>query len=188
MDSLFQEIEKFITVSNVLKLDLHENFTIHHLKKNEKLVREGQYNVPLAFVKKGILRCFNLKNDKDVTNDFFFENTFVTDFEAFVHNKRAKQNFAAIETSEVHLISAEKLFKLTQKHPELREWGTKMTESLFTNLLSNNSMLKSDSPEERYTGMLQEKPMIIQRIPLHYVASYLGITQVHLSRIRKKIQ
>jgi len=63
-----------------------------------------------------------------------------------------------------------------------------MAENLFTNLLGNNSMLKSDSPEERYLSMLQERPMIIQRVPLHYVASYMGITQVHLSRIRKKVR
>ena len=85
------------------------------------------------------------------------------------------------------MLSGKKLFELSETYPELREWGAKMAESLFTNLLSNNSMLKSDSPEERYMSMLEGEPMIIQRIPLHYIASYLGITQVHLSRIRKKV-
>lgn len=80
------------------------------------------------------------------------------------------------------------MFELTEKYPELREWGAKMAENLFANLLGNNAILKSDSPEQRYLEMLLEKPKIIQRIPLHYIASYLGITQVHLSRIRKKVQ
>lgn len=188
MESLIQEVEKYIPISDSLRADLILNFSSINLDKNEKIVREGQFNVPLAFITTGILRCFNLKNDKDITNDFFFENTFVTDYEALVQNTAAKQNFEAIEAAEVHVLSGEKLFKLTETYPELREWGAKMAESLFTNLLGNNSMLKSDSPEERYLRMLKEKPMIIQRIPLHYVASYIGITQVHLSRIRKKVQ
>jgi CRP-like cAMP-binding protein len=188
MDSLIQEIENYITVSENLRADLTKNFLYKNLAKNDKLVREGQFNVPLAFIASGILRCFNLKNDKDITNDFFFENTFVTDYEALSQNKAAKQNFEAIEPAVVYTLSAEKLFELTGTYPELREWGAKMAEKLFTNLLGNNSTLKSDSPEERYLKMLQEKPMVIQRIPLHYIASYLGITQVHLSRIRKKIQ
>lgn len=188
MHSLLKEIEKYITVSEALKIDLVENFQKIKLSKHEKLVREGQFNVPLSFIKTGILRCFHLKNDKDITNDFFFENTFVTDYEALLQNKAAKQNFEAIEAAEVYVLTAKILFQLTETYPELREWGAKMAENLFANLLGNNSILKSDSPEERYLSMLQEKPMIIQRIPLHYIASYLGITQVHLSRIRKKVQ
>lgn len=188
MESLINEIEKHIPISEELKIELTKNFQLKRLEKNEKLVREGQFNVPLAYIESGILRCFNLKKDKDITNDFFFENTFVTDYEALSQSKAAKQNFEAIEPAVVYLLSADKLFLLSETYPELREWGAKMAERLFANLLNNNSMLKSDSPEERYLGMLNENPMIIQRIPLHYIASYLGITQVHLSRIRKKVQ
>jgi CRP-like cAMP-binding protein len=188
MESLIKEIEKYIAVSEALKIDLSKYFQLKELAKNDKLVREGQFNVPLSFISSGILRCFNLKNDKDITNDFFFENTFVTDYEALSQNKAAKQNFEAIEPAMVYILPAANLFELTETYPELREWGAKMAESLFAKVLGNNSLLKSDSPEERYLGMLQEKPMIIQRLPLHYIASYLGITQVHLSRIRKKVQ
>jgi len=188
MELLIKEIEKNIIISNNLKIELLKSFQKKELARNEIIVREGQYNAPLCFVSTGILRCFNLKEDKDITNDFFFENTFVTDFEALSKNNPAKQNFEAIEPAEIYMISTERLFKLSESYPEIREWGAKMAENLFSNLLKNNSILKSDSPSQRYLGMIQEKPMIIQRIPLHYVASYLGITQVHLSRIRKKVQ
>lgn len=188
MDSLINEIEKYISVSEELRIDLTKIFELKQLDKSEKIIREGQFNVPLVFIENGILRCFILKNEKDITNAFYFENTFITDYEALLQSKAAKLNFEAIEASKVYILSAEKLFKLTETYPELREWGAKMAESLFAKVLGNNSMLKSDTPEERYLSMLHEKPKIIQRIPLHYVASYLGISQVHLSRIRKKVK
>lgn len=188
MSKIIENIKKHINVSPELEKEILSSFKVEELKRKELFIREGQYNVSLAFIQLGILRCFNLKNGKDITNDFFFENTFVTDYGSLIENFPARQNFEVIENSIIQKISRDKLLALTAKFPELKTWGAKMAETLFTQSLKKQSSLKSDSPEERYISILQEKPEIIQRIPLSLISSYLGITQVHLSRIRKNLK
>ena len=187
MNKLIENIKENIKVSQELENELTINFKLSTLKKGELIVREGQYNVGLFFICNGILRCFNLKNGTEITNDFFFENTFVTDYASLLKNNPARQNFQVIEKAEIYQISKDSLFRLADRFPELKIWGGKMAEQLFTQSLIKQSILKSDSPKERYLSILKEKPQIIQRIPLSLIASYLGITQVHLSRIRKDI-
>jgi len=188
VNTLIESIKKYIRVSQKLEKEILSGFKVEKLNKKELFIREGQYNVSLAFIQSGVLRCFNLKNGKDITNDFLFENTFVTDYGGLIENMPARQNFEAIENSVIQKISRDKLLALTVKFPELKTLGTKIIETLFAQSLNIQSTLKSDSPEERYITILNEKPEIIQRVPLSLVASYLGITQVHLSRIRKNLK
>jgi len=187
LEELIKNIEKSIKVSLELKRDLISNFKLVSFEKGKLIVKEGQYNVNLFYISKGILRCFNLKDGKDITNDFFFENTFVTDYGSLLNNSPAGQNFEVIENSDIYRISKEKLFDLVNKYPELKIWGGKMAENLFAQSIIKQSIFKSNTPKERYLSILKEKPEIIQKIPLSLVASYLGITQVHLSRIRKSL-
>ena len=188
MSTIIENIKKHINVSQELEKEILSGFKVETLKRKELLIREGQYNVSLAFVQSGILRCYNLKNGKDITNDFFFENTFVTDYGSLIDNLPARQNFEVIEDAIIQRITRDRLLALTLKFPELKTWGAKMAETLLKQSLSKQASLKSDSPEERYLSILNEKPEIIQRVPLSLVASYLGITQVHLSRIRKNLR
>jgi CRP-like cAMP-binding protein len=186
MNELIEQIRKFITVVPDLESELRIAFEKRGLKKKTLFIGEGQSNVSLGFIEFGALRCYHLKDDSDITNDFFFENTFVTDYESFLKGIPARRNFEAIENARLFSISRETLFKLSERFPELKAWGGKMAESLFSQSLDAMACFKSDSPEERYNRILIEKPEIINRISLHYIASWLGITQVHLSRIRNK--
>jgi CRP-like cAMP-binding protein len=186
MSELINLVKNYIPVSAGLREGLLHNFKPIALNKKEFFIKEGQRNVSLAFIQSGILRCYNLKEDREVTNDFFFEDIFVTDFGSFLNDQPARQNFEAIESTKLLVMSRDKLFSLTENFPELRQWGAKVAENLFTQSLADQAVLKADSPEERYNSLLEKRPGIINRIPLHYIASYLGITQVHLSRIRSK--
>lgn len=93
MVTLIAEVEKYISVNPSLKKDLMEHFTYEKLQKNELWIREGQFNLQLAFIKSGVLRCFNLRNEKDVTNEFFFKNTFVTDYDELLKKQASKAKF-----------------------------------------------------------------------------------------------
>lgn len=186
MSELIRQIKTYIAVDKALEEKLLQQFEKRRLAKKEQFIKEGQQHVALAFVESGILRCYNIRESRDTTNDFFFENTFVTDYSSFLNLQPARQNFEAIEDTVLLTISREGLFALTEKFPDLRLWGAKMAESLFSQSLNSHAITKSESPEERYNRILIERPEIINRVPLHYVASYLAITQVHLSRIRNK--
>lgn len=186
MSELINQVKKYIPVDDRLGYALLQAFQRRTLNKKEQFIQEGQQHVALAFVESGILRCYNVRDSKDTTNDFFFENVFVTDYSSFLNLKPARQNFEAIEETVLQIISREVLFALTEKFPNLRLWGSKMAENLFSQSLDSHAITKSESPEKRYNRILTERPEIINRVPLHYVASYLAITQVHLSRIRNK--
>jgi len=186
--NLINNIKKHIDVGPILESELMANFKFITIRKGELVVREGQYNVELFYVASGILRCYNLKDGKDVTNDFFFEDTFFTDYGALLNNRPASQYFEAIEDAGLYKISRDRLIELSGKYPELKTWGGKMAEQLFAQSIAKQSKLKADSPKERYLSILDDTPQIIQRIPLSLIASYLGITPVHLSRIRKDLR
>ena len=187
MASFISAIKNYIHVSQDLEETLSKVIEKLILEKNEFFIREGQYNPRLAYLTQGSIRCHNIVNGNDITNAFLLNNQFVSDFSSLTQDIPCKRNFAAIETCELEYITKEKLFSLSRDFPELREWGAKIAEELFNDSMENQSELRSRSPEERYTHLIQRRPEVIQRVPLQYIASYLGITQVHLSRIRKKV-
>lgn len=182
-----QSIRQYIPVSPALEEELRNEFVLKTLYKNELFIREGQCNASLAFLAKGMMRCFSTRNGKEITNGFILENVFVTDFQSLKAGAPAQTNYDALEDCQVYVISNQRLLALASRYPELQEMGNKLIESLYANLLRKTVLLKSDTPKERYLRIVEEKPVLLQRVPLHYIASYLGITQVHLSRIRKDI-
>jgi hypothetical protein len=84
--------KKYIPVTDAFEILNDDSFETCNLNKKELFIREGQNNVSLAFIQAGILRCYNLKEGKEITNDFFFDNIFVTDYGSFLNGLPAKQN------------------------------------------------------------------------------------------------
>ncbi len=187
MDNLLANIRKQISVSTDLEMKVRSGFKVRELKRGELFIRVGQYAPKLAYVQSGILRCFSTRDGKESTNDFFFEDTFTTDFVSLTKNLPARQNFEALEQTVLYEISGEKLQKLEFLFPELGEWKTIVAGDLLHKSFNDQSESKLENPEQRYLQILRNKPEIIRRIPLVYIASYLGITPVHLSRIRKSV-
>lgn len=150
------------------------------------LLREGQISKKAFYVEKGCLRSWFNDNGKDITFQFFFEGEGVSSIESFRTNQPGLFNIESIEPCTVHSIS-KKDFELVMRHsPELRE---EIEEITFKRLIFYQQLFLSrirDNPQKRYEELLKHRPEIIQRIPQHYIASYLGITPVSLSRIRNR--
>jgi len=188
MSELISAITKFISVSPALNDALTENFERITFSKKERFIKEGQISIPLGYISEGILRCFFNRDGEDITTEFFLPHFFLTDFSSFMSRKPATRNFECLEDAVIYTISQDKLFKLAAQFPELNDWGGRMAQQLFQQSLQNQESLKALSPEERYLHMISTTPELIQRVPLGCIASYLGITQVHLSRIRKNLR
>ena len=154
------------------------------------LLKEGEISKKFFLIEKGCIRaCFN-NNGKDITFQFFFENSTVASIESF---RKKFPSPVAIETIEssvlwwIHKKDADRIIAEISEMPALRDqFINVLFERTFDYMKHFFSFIK-DSPAQRYQNLMKEKPEIIRRIPQHYIASYLGVSSVHLSRIKNKL-
>ena len=154
------------------------------------LLKEGEFSKKAFLIEKGCLRaCFN-NEGKDITFQFFFENEVASSGESFRKNIPSPFTIESIEPSVLHWIYKRDLDKILDDISGIPEMRNDMRDNAFERQYDYVRQLVSfikDSPEQRYRRLLNEKPQIVQRVPQHYIATYLGITAVSLSRIRKRV-
>jgi CRP-like cAMP-binding protein len=150
------------------------------------LLEEGSISKTMFFIEKGCLRTWINNNGKDITTQFFFEGGGVSSIESFMTGKPSLYTIESIEPCVIQTITQKDFQDTLQNSPELKD---NIIEHLYMRLLKNQQVFFSylkNTPQQRYEQLLAEHPEIIQRIPQHYIASYLGITSVSLSRIRNR--
>lgn len=150
------------------------------------LLEEGKVADRLYLIRKGCLRLFFYNEGKDITFQFFFEGDFVASFDSM--HKRAPSLFGleSIEPSELAVIGRKEFYSLINSNLQARQL---YEEKLIDRFRAYQQLFLSrikNTPQQRYEELLKEYPAIIQRVPQHYIASYLGITPVSLSRIRNR--
>lgn len=156
--------------------------------KGDYLLREGQTANEYFCLESGLVRSFAISSEgKEVTTGFFSPNELVIEVTSLFLRIPARENIRALTKCECWKISLDAFQKLFQTINGFSEWGrTWMSEVLFSTKQRALSMI-TDSATERYLALRKEHPEIIQQAPLKYVASYLGITDTSLSRIRKEL-
>jgi CRP-like cAMP-binding protein len=150
------------------------------------LLHDGEISSHVYVIKKGCLRQWFNKDGKDITLQFFFESQAVASIDSFLNNQPSLFTIESIEPSKIISISKENFEKLHQIYPQFKD---KFNEYLFQRFRNYAQLFLSrikDSPKERYDDLLKNHPEIIRRVPQHYIASYLGITPISLSRIRNR--
>ena len=153
------------------------------------LLREGEVSRRSFFIGKGCLRVWFNNNGKDITCQFMFENQIVSSADSFKRNVPSSFTIEAIEPSVIHVLHKEDYEAMMEDLSRDNAFLKEMVEIIFDRQIHYMREFMSfirDTPEERYLNLVRDKPHILQRVPQHYIASYLGITPVHLSRIRNK--
>lgn len=156
------------------------------IKKNEDLQPIGHTCRTIYFVKKGIARIYYYKDGVDITESFASENNIIARVESLFSGKPSRKAIQILEDAEIIAINATKLFKLYDDFPQIERLFRKIFESAYVETVNRIESIQFHTAEERYSALLHETPDIIKRVPLKYIASFLGITQVSLSRIRTK--
>ena len=185
MKSVFQSIQ----VLPQEELDqLDDLISIKKLKKGEILLNENEVCNEIYFIKSGILRSYFFNHQGDeITNCFAFENEFMASFTSFITQEVAEESIQALADTELQIISRESLEKLYKTGIHWQEIGRKLTEMEYVTLQKRMISFQKLSGKQRYEELYQNHQKYIQLIPLQYLASYLGVTPRHLSRIRKAI-
>lgn len=162
-------------------------FTLKTYKRKEVVIEDGQVCRYIWFLNKGLARDFYYRNQAEHTSDFYIENAFLTNYESFLTRKPSKGSIDALEDCEMLMISYDSLQKLYNESKVWEKTGRIIAERLFLGAKKRKDDLIANTPELLYLYLLQERPQVIQRVPQYYIASFLGITPEHLSRIRKKL-
>lgn len=142
------------------------------------LLREGDISKKAYFISKGCIRTWYNNNGRDITFQFFFENEGVSSIESFNRGVPSLFNIETIEPCELQWIHKNAFDGVLEENPDIKTYIMEITlERQFRYMHQLLSQLK-DTPPQRYASLLKEKPHILQRVPLQYIASYLGITPV----------
>ncbi|RAJ32179.1 Crp/Fnr family transcriptional regulator [Pedobacter cryoconitis] len=154
------------------------------------LLKEGEVAKKIFFIEKGCVRVWFNNDGKDLTMQFFFEQETVASIESLKKGIPSLLTLETIEPCVIWYISKQDLDKMLpvlESTPELRNvFINNLFDRMFHYMNHFFSFLR-DSPLKRYQALILEKPMVIQRIPQHYIASYLGVSSVHLSRIKSQL-
>lgn len=158
------------------------------LKKKEYLLKQGQICQGIFYLSKGCLRAFYLDDSgKDISTSFYFQDDFLREIESMTENTPSRKNIQALEDSIVFYIEKSSLVKLYDKSAFYQNLGRMILEKLTISEQKYSSLLTAHSPKDRYLHIIEKHPEFIEKIPLQYLASYLGISRESLSRIRKRI-
>jgi CRP-like cAMP-binding protein len=154
------------------------------------LLAEGDISRKAYLIEKGCLRVWFNNKGEEVTFQFFFENSTVSSIESFRRNTPSLFSIETIEPCTLWWIDKADVENMLEEVSEIPAIRTQILEVMFGRTLHYMQHFLSfirDSPQERYENLLAHQPHIVQRVPQHYIASYLGISRVHLSRIKGKL-
>lgn len=185
-----QSLITYFTKIGFSENDLSELLNCIKIRKfsaNEIILANGQVENYLSFIDKGVVRYYVIANDKEITFDFAFKNSFYCAYDSFYSRKTTEVYIQAITECNLYSISNEKLQLLYEKCEIAKKLGRIATEYLLTKKVKRELSLLTTTPQERYELLLNEQPKYIQQIPLKYLASYIGVVPETLSRIRKRI-
>lgn len=185
--------DKFKTIFTLPKDKCEEYKSYYHRTEvpgGTVLIREGEIAKKAFLIEKGCLRAWINNNGRDITFQFFFENEAVSAGESFRKNIPSFFTLETIEPCVLYWIHKKDWQLIVDDLSQVPGMKNKTIEIAFERqqqYMKQFISLINDSPEQRYLKLLREKPHILRRIPLQYIATYLGVTPVSLSRIRKRV-
>lgn len=188
METLFTYFIKYNQLSEKAVGAISDICTSITIKKNKDLQPIGHTCKTIYFITHGAARIYYYKDGNDITECFVFENQIIARVESLFTGKPSQKAIEIIEDAELIAINATQLFKLYDTFPDIERLFRRIFEAAYVDTVNRVESIQFHSAEERYRTLLNETPNILQRVPLKHIASYLGITQVSLSRIRASIK
>ena len=157
------------------------------IKAGDYFLRQGTICKNIAFIEEGLIRLYYLNDGKEITTCFCKENTLTCSYRSLITKAPSDVSIQAIEPCKLIVFSYESLQRMYEKELFWQQVGRLVAENEFINTECHNRFLSDLSATERYQQILEQDSDLLQRVPLHYLASYLQIAPETLSRIRKKI-
>lgn len=185
--SLHQFLQQTRHIPADIAAEIVDRFEEKIIARNELHLREGQVCNEYLFLEEGYMRAFAYNTEgMDVTTNFYTPGQVVFEVSSFFKRTPSKENIEALTHCRGWYISYEQLNALFHGIPAFREFGRAVLVNGYASLKTRMLAMITETAEERYTHLLNNNPAIFQHAPLKNIASFLGITDTSLSRIRKQ--
>ncbi len=185
-----QYFERYVLLTDGEWLALSQYLTIDALKKKRFYVEAGKVCDHIGLVVKGSVRYYHVKDGEEITGYFSFEDEMLSSYKSFLTRTPAANCIQALEDSVIVNLSYKNLKEACMNELlgfKMERFGRLTAEHYLICYEERITSFITQSPEERYSDLLQTGGEALYRIPQHYIANYLGITPVSLSRIRRRI-
>jgi len=184
----FQEFNRRVLLSDEEQEFIRRFLSVRKIRKRQYLLQEGDICKCVAFVERGAMRMYRVNEDgSEHIVLFALDGSFITDLYSFLTNEPSTYNIDAIEDSELVLITKSASDDLRKLSAKYREFIFEMTSEAFIQSQRRLTSIISLTVEDRYKELTTIYPDIVQRLPQHMIASYIGMTPETLSRVRKRI-
>jgi len=161
---------------------------IENFKKGTVLLKQGDVPTKCYFILKGCVRQHSIDEEgREVTSNFYTEEQAIAIFNHHKSDKSSDYTFTCVEDSVMVVGDLDTEKDMYAKHPQLESMTRRMIEENFGQVREEFAAFIASSPEERFKMLLMKRPSLIDRVPQHQLASYLGMTPESLSRIKKRI-
>lgn len=185
--SLINFIKRIIPINEIEAEEIANAFHFTKIEKNSLFLEENKVSDDYFFLQEGLMRVFlyDLEGN-EITTDIFTENNIVFEITSFFNRVKSETNIQALTDCTGYRISYEELNTLFHHKPAFRDFGRAILVKEFIASKKRNYAMINQTAEQRYHHLLTSRPEIIKYVPLKYIASYIGVTDSTLSRIRKK--
>jgi len=174
-------------MSDELKQHLAVTLKEKQLPRKDYLLEAGQVSRKICFIVKGLLRCFYIKENHEVCSWFMKEGDVIVSVESFFGQKESYESIQALEDCLLYYITYDELQYIYRHFPEFNFIGRVLLEKYYTLSEQRLYSLRMQRSQERYDYLLENHGDLVLRVPAKYLASYLGITEVTMSKIKGRM-
>lgn len=187
-DLLDPLLDKIYLLPALSRLALKKYIREVSYPKGYILLRADKVETDIYFIKKGIVRAYAQTPDNEITFWFGQEGDTVISMKSYVENQKGYEDVELLDNCDLYQLKIHDLQQLFGQDIHLANWGRKLAEQELVKTEERLISRQFRTASQRYNELLQKNPALIQRVQLGYIASYLGITQVSLSRIRAELK
>ncbi|WP_313640161.1 Crp/Fnr family transcriptional regulator [Paenibacillus sp.] len=185
---LLKYLARFTTLNEEEQQAIVEEILVQEYKKGTVLLRQGDVPTKCYFVLKGCVRQYSINEaGKEATSNFYTEEQAISIFNSHKQDKSSEYTFTCLEDSVLVVGDLAIEEDMYNKYGQLESMTRKMIEEKFGQVQDEYAAFIASTPEERFKSLLTNRPHLIDRVPQHQLASYLGITPESLSRIKKRV-
>lgn len=185
-NEILKYLSKYVPITDEMENAIKESAFIKSFKKGTILLEQGNFSNECFFVLKGCIRSFCIIEGEERTIEFYTEEQAVTPT-SYGQKVASKHYLECTEDTIASVGSPELEIEMYQKYPQLESVTRVIGEIVMSKYQESFADFKMANPEDRYLNLLKTRPDLLQRVPQHQIASYLGIKPESLSRIRKRI-